>query len=655
MNSDKIIKRVSQYKIISFDIYDTLVKRNVPYPRMLFDFVEKEYNRRHNDSLISGFRIARINAEKAVKEANPSREILLDEIYQLLDEAYINKEELKSIEIEQEIKFSEPNIALKKVFDHLIKDGKRVILISDMYLPQDAIEKVLKKCGIEGYEKLYLSSQCGYRKKDGSLFDYVIKDLCESPKNIIHLGDRKKPDNIIPRLKGFHTIYIDRFAVNTSFITRNELKTTECILYPYINNQLPKYENESKEFRWGYESFGPLILGFCYWIHQMVLDFRLESLFFLSRDMYLVEKVYRSLFGNEQCKITYLEASRKSMRIAYVRKKGSLNAVFDTIGRDTYTASEVLDAFDIKYDFLRETHPNIEELFLPDTIVNVKGSGVTECFLDFENIVYPYICETEDHCMEYLNQMGLYDDCPKAMVDIGWHGTIQNMLEELCDEKITGLYFGICKRPTFKQMDLYGYLFNFTDENDYRPYESMVYLLETTLFPAIGSTQRYMADNERIVPVFGEYEVKDFSVLKRFQDGAVAFARNFDGFIHEQAFDRETCLFSFLKLCFSPQKEHAKAFADLNYEDLRIKRLASSKSFSFYLFHPLNLVKDYDDAKWKEGFLKLAIPGIRRPHEFYVNARRLKNRVKSFKRQGMITSRRKIIDEIDKSKSKANN
>lgn len=634
MNSDKIIKRVSKYKIISFDIYDTLVKRNVPYPRMLFDFVEKEYNQRHGDSPISGFRTARIDAEKAAKETNPSREIQLDEIYQFLNEAYINKEELKSIEIEREIKFSEPNIPLKKVYDLLIKEGKRVILISDMYLPKDVIESVLQKCGICGYEKLYLSSESGFRKTDGSLFDHVIKDISESPKNIIHLGDRKKPDNIIPRLKGFHTIYIDPIIVNTSFISRNELKTTKSILYPYINNQLPKLESESAEYKWGYESLGPMILGFCYWIHQMVIDSCIENLFFLSRDMYLVEKVYRALFGNEPCKITYLEASRKSMRIAYVKKNGSLKAVFDTIGRETYTAKDILDVFGLKYEILCEANPDVEKVFQPNTIVNVKGLGVTEEFREFENIVYPYVLDAEDHCMEYLSQMGLFEDCRKAMVDIGWHGTIQLMLEELCGEKIIGLYFGISKRQSFKEMDLHGYFFNFADENDYRQYESMVFLLETTLFPSIGSTQRYEVEKGNVIPIFGEYEIKDFSILKRFQSGAVAFTRDFSDFVHEQAFDRDTCLFSFLKFCFSPKKEQAIAFADLNYEDGRINRLATSKSFSYYLLHPRNLAKDYDDAKWKEGFLRLAIPMLRRPHEFYVAARKIKNKVKSVIKTG---------------------
>ena len=37
-----------------------------------------------------------------------------------------------------------------------------------------------------------------------------------------------------------------------------------------------------------------------------------------------------------------------------------------------------------------------------------------------------------------------------AIVDIGWHGTIQNMLEQLTDKSFKGLYFGNTKRKTYK-------------------------------------------------------------------------------------------------------------------------------------------------------------------------------------------------------------
>ena len=71
-----------------------------------------------------------------------------------------------------------------------------------MYFPELIIRKILKKCNISKFEKLYISSEVGVEKRTGKLFEYVLKDLDIKPNQMIHFGDRRKTDNIIPRLKG---------------------------------------------------------------------------------------------------------------------------------------------------------------------------------------------------------------------------------------------------------------------------------------------------------------------------------------------------------------------------------------------------------------------------------------------------------------------
>ena len=43
----KLFKCVSKYDIVSFDIFDTLLKRNVLRPEDVFDLVEDRYNHLH--------------------------------------------------------------------------------------------------------------------------------------------------------------------------------------------------------------------------------------------------------------------------------------------------------------------------------------------------------------------------------------------------------------------------------------------------------------------------------------------------------------------------------------------------------------------------------------------------------------------------------
>ena len=48
---DKIIKKIEKYKYISFDIFDTLIKRNVEKPSDIFSAVNIEYEKKYGNNL----------------------------------------------------------------------------------------------------------------------------------------------------------------------------------------------------------------------------------------------------------------------------------------------------------------------------------------------------------------------------------------------------------------------------------------------------------------------------------------------------------------------------------------------------------------------------------------------------------------------------
>ena len=191
-NAERIYRKIKRYEIISFDIFDTLVKRNVPYPADIFDVVEKEYNKNHVNNRIESFKRIRKAAERKAREKHLETEITLDEIYSFLPVSDENrKDELKKIEVTCEINYCVPNIPIIDIFRKCLKDGKIVIITSDMYLPENVIVEILDNCGIVGYKRLYLSSLIGKKKSTGELFDYIMADLQIRGKDIIHIGDRK--------------------------------------------------------------------------------------------------------------------------------------------------------------------------------------------------------------------------------------------------------------------------------------------------------------------------------------------------------------------------------------------------------------------------------------------------------------------------------
>lgn len=624
LNIKKVIKKLERYEIVSFDIFDTLIKRNLSEPKSLFDFIEKEYNKSHFEGKILDFRSIRSEAEKAARNSHPLKEITLDEIYSFLQVPDDVKNELKRLEIGLELKFCEPNYDLFYIYDRCRKLNKRIIIVSDMYLPKEVIGKMLSKCGIDGYEKLYLSSEIGLQKKDGRLYDFVLRDLGIKSGKIVHFGDRKKIDYLVPRLKGIHSIYVPHFYRYTEFLTGIDLKETKSSLIPFINNQLPKYKKAGEVFRWGYEALGPILIGYCNWIHKMVIRYNIDTLVFLARDMYMFEKIYRQIYGDEKKKIVYLEVSRKSLRNAYVLKKGTLRAVFDTLPRKPYTICEVLNSVNVSAD---EIPRKFRNHIITNEVIYSDGK-YAEWFDELDKYVIPTIIRKENNTCKYLEQMGLMGIDKKAVIDIGWHGTIQNILETICDVKTTGLYLGIRKRINYGNMKVFGYWFKLKNELDSSKLLSSSFLLETMIFSHIGSTKAYKLIDDEVVPEYEEKEVTDYTVIKQFQNGAKRFVKDFVSYFGKNVdiknFD---AMRAFIRLVFEPEKEQIKLFSGLQYEDGDIENMVETKKLRHYMLHPKDLKSDYKASRWKEGYIKQVLPWIINPHCFNEALKKFKQKI----------------------------
>lgn len=609
----KAIRTVQKYPVISFDIFDTLIKRNIATPAQIFDVVETRYCQLHPEKNVSGFRKLRTEAEQKARTENPSREITCDEIYKKF--ASMAGEEIRgsltdfmNIEIQTEIDYCEPNIPVREVYLQCLSLGKRVILVSDMYLPQIVIEKILEKCGIVGYERLYLSSTVGKQKKTGELFDHVISDLDVEAKNILHFGDRKKADNLIPRAKGMGSFYVEPIILNFSFLTKKDLLGSRTSLFAFINNRLPRYRDNSVVFRWGYEAFGPLLLGFVTWVHDQITEKNIDQAYFLARDMNLIFQAYRKIYGEKGT--AYLEVSRASLRQEYVVRKDYLSSIFDTMGRKKYTVHEVMEQ--LRVDNENDIYP-LSGVSPKDYIA--PGAESEQHFLSLSRCVMEKLKNKENYITEYLNQYGLLEDRRSAIVDIGWHGTIQNMLETIVGKKITGLYFGNTKRGSFPDMNIYGYWFSDTDEQQTLSYMPIVYILEVMLFNNIGTVIGYEKKENMVSPIYGSCEMTDFSMIEEFQKGAIRFIEDYTAFEKPNAvIPAEEAAKAYKTLAFYPSLAQAKQFSELPFEDGKIYKLAEARPLAYYFVHPRQLMRDYQSSVWKEGFIKQVLPFVRDPY-----------------------------------------
>lgn len=198
-----VLSQLEKYEIISFDIYDTLIHRTTGSPSKVFKEIQGRINReiKSNEDFI-------FNREQAVKKAwekTKREEITLDEIYQNYKKSNVDVNLLKQFEIEMELDCVYPDKRLKTVYEELKKNGKKIIIISDMYLPQPVIKKILEKCGYKKYEKVYVSSEIMLKKRTGNLFKFVKSDM--QGKEFIHIGDNRTSDYKKAREYGIKSIW----------------------------------------------------------------------------------------------------------------------------------------------------------------------------------------------------------------------------------------------------------------------------------------------------------------------------------------------------------------------------------------------------------------------------------------------------------------
>lgn len=204
-----LMPQLYQTDIISFDIFDTLLRRTVSCPTDVFARMEQCY-------AIPGFAKCRIAAEKEARQyaytASGTTEIAIEDIYRSMfrmDNSVSVQAKLEQYicaELEMEKECCIADQGMRYMVNRLLTDGKRVIAVSDMYLHKEQVKKLLYHCGYSGGLDIYVS--CDYRagKSDGRLFPFIMKEIGKE-KSLIHIGDNFYADVYRQKALGIRAIH----------------------------------------------------------------------------------------------------------------------------------------------------------------------------------------------------------------------------------------------------------------------------------------------------------------------------------------------------------------------------------------------------------------------------------------------------------------
>lgn len=514
----KIIELIEQKDVVSFDIFDTLLFRNIAKPSDIFKIIEKIVKKEYD---IDDFSQKRIEAEINARKIAENGEVSYDEIYEQLNNEIKNEnivKKIKNYEKELEEKFLVQNPFMKKVFDYCVKNNKKIFFISDMYLDSNFLKKVLSKCGYSDHYILYVSCESRRNKGSSELFKFVKNKENLEFENWVHIGDNKNSDYVIPKSLGMEAF---NYKNVDSYENVEYNNVFESIILGTINN----FVNNGNELDY-WEKFGmkyltPMYIGFTNWIYQMT--YNCDNLYFLARDGYIVEKIYKLFPGNKYT--NYIYVSRNSIQLPVALSGKSVDKI-NVIMNCIYGKTTLKKLFENCRLEAKKEYEEILKLYgfesFNDKINDRKVYDALKCVCSVLDDAEEKIKKDIELVKKYFEQEGLNKFDTVNVMDIGWGGSIQTSIQKILNKRVKGYYFGtINMQNSDFNLNSFGYMFD--QDNDI--YDKSVIFSQVMMYEILfsaphGSVDKYEEKNGKIVPVFKNKD--DYSkIVEKFQNASL--------------------------------------------------------------------------------------------------------------------------------------
>lgn len=338
--------------LYSYDIFDTCLVRACGTPDCISDIVARRILKEPSLSAINDFILIRKSGEGRARElfiTSKKEDITLADIYSQCDFSSltdISNNTIMEMEMMVEEEMLTPVLSIKEEIEHIHSLQQSVIFISDMYLPDVFIKKILIKTGffVEG-DKLFISGSIGKAKSTGNLFLHVQKILKADVRHWYHKGDSRHSDYEMPRNIGIKATlvsneksYYEKKALeyNTSLSTLDIAKISN--LSCAIRLSFPS----TPHYRFAADFIAPQMTTFIHYIMEDAMHRELQHLYFIARDACILYHIAQQFIHRyPTLSIHYLYASRQSLYqpneycLPYLHQEGLTrphSAIIDMVG-----------------------------------------------------------------------------------------------------------------------------------------------------------------------------------------------------------------------------------------------------------------------------------------------------------------------------------
>ena len=454
---EKLCAEIDNHKVISFDIFDTLLMRRILLPEDVFEVVELKLE---NRGIKIPFKNLRLQAERELCGIEPN----IDEIYYRFE--YLLKDNgldcicdkldyIKRVEINTDRLLLTTRKVVVDAFRYAVKSGKDVYLLTDMYYSSDLLSEILSSKGIVGYKKVFVSNEINCTKESGEaysvLFNKINNDF--NKNDILHIGDNRRADVDMAQKNGFDVFHVYSgyellMASSMKDLLVDTLKLSKRISIGIIGATLfndPFCLGKSKGYVCvddlsilGYVFVAPIIEEFVRWMDRIIKEKEIDRILFASRDGFLIQKIYKILTQNEIPNF-YFRTSRRAVTVPaifgkddiYSLAKRKYNGNFGSFLRDRYGISMM----DENSEILTESIDHERLISIIDHYVDVILRNASK--------------ERMNYC-KYLNCNGIFTEDKNervAIFDFVTSGTIQYSISKILERDIIGICFATMNLP----------------------------------------------------------------------------------------------------------------------------------------------------------------------------------------------------------------
>lgn len=447
------------YRVLTTDVFDTLVWRPTTEPRHLWPDLGRELAA--NGLLLAGvtaeeFAIGRVRAEARARVrtgiTDRAPEVTIEQIWAEVPGSWLRAE--RAALIEAELDFEARRLRLHDGAIALLTAataaGARVVLVSDTYLSAAQLRGLLERVGVpfDAVSEVVVSSEHGRSKADG-LLDLAVQRLGVPAAQVLHIGDHPVSDVDAARRAGAAAVQLSLPA------EADAVATAHRPFHRYSEDHaadggragaLRDVWNGAGEaaldpsFQFGAAVAGPLVAGFAAWASATAEAIGASAVHCLLREGGTIAEAIRVVAPGGPAPVE-LHASRWAVLRAAVFD-GTPDELFAALARRAdLVPQHVVDAFGVDEAVVRRV--------MGDGPFDHRTRALALARIAEDDELRTAVVEASTalrrNVQRYLRTRLQPGAGPIVLCDVGWSGMIQHGLTGIMrdmgiERDVVGLY-----------------------------------------------------------------------------------------------------------------------------------------------------------------------------------------------------------------------